>query len=297
MTLARNGDGGPDTTVVVVTRDRRESLLQTLDLLCELPEEPPVVVVDNGSADGSPAAVRRRHPAVHVIESGRNDGPAARTKGVRCAATPFVAFSDDDSWWAPGALARGAALLRGHPRLGLIAARILVEPGGRLDPTCRLMERSPLPPDGVAGCPQVLGFVACGALLRREAFLGVGGFRPWFGVGGEESLLAIDLRAAGWTLIHAPDVVAHHRPANGGRHTRGRAERRNALWTAWLRRPLPRALQITAATLRGASGDAPGTLAAAARGLPWIVRERRVVPPETESALRAVERSALNGDA
>jgi GT2 family glycosyltransferase len=297
MTLGGTAEGGADTTVVVVTRDRRESLLLTLDRLRELPEAPPVVVVDNGSSDGSAAATRRRHPAVRVIEAGRNLGPAARTEGVRSAETPFVAFSDDDSWWAPGSLARAAELLRAHPRLGLIAARILVEPGGRLDPTCRLMERSPLPPDGVAGCPQVLGFVACGTLVRRAAFLGVGGFRPWFGIGGEESLLAIDLHAAGWTLIHAPDIVAHHHPANGGRTTRGRAERRNALWTAWLRRPLPRALRITAATVRSAPADAPGTLAAAARGLPWIVRERRVVPSETESALRAVERAAPAGAA
>jgi GT2 family glycosyltransferase len=290
VTGSRSG-GGASTTVVIATLDRRESLLHTLDRLRELPEQPPVVVVDNGSADGSAAAVRRRHPAVTVIEAGRNLGPAARTVGARCATTPFVAFSDDDAWWAPGALGRAAALLRTHPRLGLIAARILVEPGGRLDPTCRLMERSPLPPDGVVGCPQVLGFVACGALVRRAAFLAVGGFRPWFGVGGEETLLAIDLRAAGWTLIHAPDVVAHHAPGNGGRGARGRAERRNALWTAWLRRPLPRALAITAGTLRDSGVDAPATLAAAARGLPWIVRERRVVPPDTETALRAVERA------
>jgi GT2 family glycosyltransferase len=282
------------TTVVIATRDRRERLLETLDRLRDLREDPPVVVVDNGSADGSPGAIHRRHPGVEVIEAGRNLGPSARTLGVRRAATPFVAFNDDDSWWAPGALDRAAAMLRAHERLALVAARVLVEPGGRVDPTCRLMERSPLAPDAVLGLPQVLGFVACGAVVRRSAFLAVGGFAPRLPIGGEETLLAIDLMTAGWTLVHAPDVVAHHEPGVSGRPRPGRrrAQLVSALWTAWLRRPLPRAMRITADVLSSAGPDAPAALAAAARGLPWIVRERRAVPPRTEAALRAVERAA-----
>ena len=178
--------GEAPTTVVIATRDRRDSLLHTLDRLRDLPEEPPVVVVDNGSADGTPRAVRRRHAGVDVIETGRNLGPAARTVGARRASTPFVAFSDDDSWWAPHALARAAHMLRGHDRLALVAARIIVEPGGWLDPTCRLMAQSPLAPDAVLGRPRVLGFLACGAVVRRSAFLAVGGFSPRLAIGGEE---------------------------------------------------------------------------------------------------------------
>ena len=284
---------GTGTTVVIATRDRRERLLETLDRLRDLAEAPPVVVVDNGSSDGSAAAIRRRHPAVDVIEAGRNLGPSARTIGVCRAGTPFVAFSDDDSWWAPGALGRAAAMLRAHDRLALVAARVLVEPGGRLDPTCSLMERSPLAPDAVLGRPQVLGFVACGAVVRRSAFLAVGGFSARLPIGGEETLLAIDLSAAGWALVHAPEVVAHHEP--GVRGSRGPARRRaeslSALWTAWLRRPLPRATAITAGVLASAGADAPATLAAASRGLPWILAARRAVPRPTEAALRAVERA------
>ena len=287
--------GEAPTTVVIATRDRRDSLLHTLDRLRDLPEEPPVVVVDNGSADGTPRAVRRRHAGVDVIETGRNLGPAARTVGARRAATPFVAFSDDDSWWAPHALARAAHMLRGHDRLALVAARIVVEPGGWLDPTCRLMAQSPLAPDAVLGRPRVLGFLACGAVVRRSAFLAVGGFSPRLAIGGEEALLCIDLVAAGWTLVYAPEVVAHHRPGvTGGRgKARRRAERRNALWTAWLRRPLPRAMAVTAGVLSSSGTQAPATLAGGLRGLPWILRQRRAVPPWTEAQLRAVEQSQV----
>lgn len=183
-------------TVVIVTRDRRANLLHTLGLLEELPERPPVVVVDNGSTDGTPAAVRSRHPSVLLIEPGVNLGAGARTIGARRAQGRYVAFCDDDSWWAPGALTRAGELLDANPGVGLLAARIIVEPRGEVDPTCLAMADSPLRAEPGLPGPPVLGFVACGAVVRRSAFLAAGGFEPRFGVGGEETLLSIDSRPA-----------------------------------------------------------------------------------------------------
>jgi N-acetylglucosaminyl-diphospho-decaprenol L-rhamnosyltransferase len=260
-------------TVVIATRDRRERLLATLDRLEALDEKPPIVVVDDGSSDGTAEAVARR--GVNVI---RNDGGSARTRGIEAAATPLVAFTDDDSWWEPGALTLAAAHFAAHPRLALLAARIIVEPEGRLDPTCAQMRDSPLP--GSAG-PGVLGFVACGAVARKDAVLAAGGFDPRFGVGGEEEVLALDLAAAGWELAYAEDVVAHHEPDRRPRPQRSTRELRNRLWSAWLRRPLPRALKLTLTHARG--------IPAAARGLPWVLRERRPLPPHVERRLRLLE--------
>jgi GT2 family glycosyltransferase len=131
---------------------------------------------------------------------------------VRRARTPYVAFSDDDSWWAGGALERAVDTLDRAPRLAVLAARILVGQEERLDPVCLAMRHSPL--GEVAGVgPRVLGFVACGAVVRRSAYLEVGGFHPRFGVGGEETLLAVDLAERGWDCAYADDVVAHHHPS------------------------------------------------------------------------------------
>src|ERR1700712_420557 len=93
-----------ETTVVMATRDRRQQVLGTLSRLTALPDQPPIILVDNGSADGTASAVRDRFPSVRVLELGENLGATGRTVGVRAAETPYVAFSDDDSWWAPGAL-------------------------------------------------------------------------------------------------------------------------------------------------------------------------------------------------
>jgi GT2 family glycosyltransferase len=273
-------------TVVIATRNRRQRLLATLARL-DAVDRPPVVVVDDGSTDGTSAAVRQRFPDVSVVAGRSSSGIAPRTLGVEAAETPLVAFSDDDSWWAPGALREAVAHFAAYPRLGLVAARVVVEPGGRLDPTCVAMRDSPLRAATPLPGPPVLGFVACGAVARRSAVLDCGGFHSRYGFGGEEELLAIDLAAAGWGLAYVHDVVAHHEPDPGPRPRRQTRQKRNGLWSAWLRRPLPSAARLTL----GAARDRGGIRAvgAALAGLPWVLQERRVVPAHVEQALRVLE--------
>jgi GT2 family glycosyltransferase len=273
-------------TVVIATRDRRETLLPTLGRLEALPERPAVIVVDNGSADGTPEAVAGLHPRVELVRAPRNLGAAARNVGVHRARTPVVAFSDDDSWWAPGALTRAEAAMEAQRRLGLLAARVLVGPEERLDSTCVDMERTPLPGGGI------LGFVACGAVVRREAFLAAGGFDARYGIGGEEAPLAVRLACEGWELRYAADVVAHHHPVpsptRGGREARAL---RNDLWTAWRVRPAPSALAASGRLLR-AAGWRRSTLRGAlgaVRGAGWVLRDRRPTPPAVEQGLRLLD--------
>jgi len=260
-------------------------LLRTLALLAALPEQPPVCVVDNASTDGTAEAVRHRHRDVLLIDLPENIGAAARNVGAAALDTPLVAFNDDDSWWEPGALERAAKTFAQHPRLGLLAARVLVGPDEHVDPTCSRMAASPLPRNGAPG-PAVLGFVACGAVVRRSAFLEAGGFEPRFHVGGEEHLLAVDLAAAGWDLAYVPAVRAQHRPApSAEREDRPRRQLRNDFWSAWLRRPAPAALKQTAHLLSPRDRNTWSAFGAAVRGLPWVLRRRRVVPPAVERGI------------
>ncbi|WNB86256.1 glycosyltransferase [Cellulomonas sp. ATA003] len=195
-------------TIVVASRNRRDELLASLGR-----HRAPVVLVDNGSTDGTAQAVRDAHPHVDVLELGRNAGAAGRTLGVRRARTPFVAFADDDSWWAPGSLRTAADALARTPRLALVDVRTLVGPDQRLDPFCALLADSPLPrADDLPG-PRILGFMACAAMVRRDAFLAVGGFDDVIRFPGEEERLSWDLTAAGWSLAYLDDAVVHHHPS------------------------------------------------------------------------------------
>jgi N-acetylglucosaminyl-diphospho-decaprenol L-rhamnosyltransferase len=275
-------------TVVMITRDRCHDVDRTLSLLADLPERPRIIVVDNGSTDGTADLVATRHPVVSLIALDHNMAAAGRTLGVRAATTPYVAFSDDDSWWEPGALARAVDLLDTHPTLALIAAHVLVGADGRVDPVCAEMARSPLRrPPGIPGVP-VLGFLAGMSVVRRDAYLSVGGFDQRVGVGGEEAWIAADLAAAGWHLSYVPAVVARHQPsAQRDPEGRRRTDLRNALWFAWTRRSPVAARRETAALLKAATIDGVTlqAVAGAVRGWPWVRRTRRPVPHEVACAL------------
>jgi GT2 family glycosyltransferase len=281
-----------NVTVVVITRDRRDSAMHTVARLMGLPVPPPVIVVDNASADGTAPALRRAHPEIDVVRLEENLGAAARTVGVRRATTPYVAFSDDDSWWDPGALPQASMVLDRAPALAVVAGRILVGREGRLDPVCLEMAASPLGEVLGAG-PRVLGFVACGAVVRRCAYLEVGGFHPRYGVGGEEGLLAIDLAERGWSCAYVDRVVARHHPS-AQRSLEGRRARdvRNDLWTLWLRHRPRSALVGTVRRLAGWPRE-PAVrigLRQAAGGWRWVRDERVPVTVRTERQLRRLAR-------
>ncbi len=284
----------------MITHNRSEELGRTLRLLESLPEEPPIVVVDNGSSDGTGAMVRSRHPAVTLVAAGANLGAVGRNVGVDLALTPYVAFCDDDTWYDPGALSQAADLLDDHPTLAVVTASIIVEPRGVLDSICEEMACSPLPRHrGLPGHP-LLSFLAGVSVVRRSAFLAAGGFSERLWLGGEEELLASDLVRSGWDLAYVPEIVAHHHASRlRDAHLRRRHGIRNTLWFTWLRRPLGSAVRRTGGLLRRLPLDrvsAYGVLEAVG-GVVWVLRERNVVPPHIEEGYRLLEESQLNSNA
>lgn len=285
-------DAAADVTVVIATRNRVDELCRTLGELTALPGRPPVIVVDNGSGDGTAETVRRRYPDVTVIRLRRNRRASARTLGARRAGTRYVAFSDDDSWWEPDALPRACALLEATPGVGAVAGRVLVGPERAEDRLNAVLATSPLPRGGLPG-PRVLGFLGCAVVARREAFLAAGGYRRLLGIGGEEELLALDLAARGWPVVYASTVVARHHPSpRRDSAARRAAQERNSVLISLLRRPPRRALAgATALARRAARSDAAArrALAGLAARLPLALAARRPLPPEVAAMAATLE--------
>ncbi|HSL42443.1 MAG TPA: glycosyltransferase [Anaerolineales bacterium] len=281
-------------SVVIITRNRGNQIRVALDHLIRLPEKPRIIVVDNNSSDGTPEIALSMGAPVEVISLRENLAGAGRNIGVQNAETPYVAFSDDDSWWAPGSLRHAADLFDAYPSLGLIAARMLIGPDARLDPLCAVLAiglrdfRS----ESTVGVP-VVGFAACGSIVRRAAFLEAGGFERRLGVGGEEHILALDLLRNGWKLAYVEGIVARHYPSPvRDISRRKRIEARNALWSAWLRRPVTSAFSETWRVVRLSFKDNAyrAGLAEAIAGLPWVISARDPVSTVIDDQVRIAER-------
>jgi GT2 family glycosyltransferase len=288
-----------EVTVVVATRNRRGRLLDSERALLDLPDRPRVIVLDNGSSDGTAEAVRRGLPGIRLIRLGENHGDVARNLGVAAATTPVVAFADDDSGRAPGALTRAARLFGEYPRLALAAEQVRVGPAGHLDPTCALMARAPLGIDNDLPGPSIVGFLAFAAAVRRDAFLATGGFDSVVFFMGEEERVAYDLQRAGWALCYCPELVATHhpdRPDPGQLRERRLTALRNHTLTSWMCRPLPAAATATAALVRHTVASCPGRrqLYEFCRRLPVAIQRRQAPCPLVERRLRVIARYPSN---
>lgn len=228
--------------MLVLSHNKREASLRCLASVARLRYRPrEVVVVDNGSTDGSADAVARAHPEVHLVRSATNLGAAGgRNLGLRWAAGRFahryVLFLDDDTVVderladelvaalrrAPGAaLATPKAYRAGAPgvlasaggmRVRLWRASITDLGGGEVD-------RGQFDTEGAAGAGAVDSCTGFAVLARREALERIGGFDEGFNpYGWEEVDLSLRLRRAGYGIVYAPRAVVEHA---GGRVGRG----------------------------------------------------------------------------
>ncbi len=273
---------------MLLTYNCAHRVAATLDHLVEL--DVPVIVVDNGSRDDI-GDVLTKFPDVQAVLLPRNIGAAARNVGLERAVTPYVAFCDDDGWYERDGLVHAVSLLDAHPRLAVVNARILVRDEERLDVISAEMAASPLPErHGIPGAVLV-SFMAGAAIVRRSAFLEVGGYDERFFIGGEEETVGLPLVRRGWQLRYVPQVVMHHYPSVANATSLRHIGLRNTLVNAWLHRPFGSAVRWTAFSL----ADAPKNrawlrgIALTLRGLPWIWRERSPISAALDADLRQLD--------
>ncbi len=269
----------PLISVVVLTRNRRTEAMRTVTALLHLPERPEVIVVDNGSTDGTPQLLAHAFPGLRMLRCESNLGAAGRNIGAAQVGTRYVAFSDDDTVWQPGALADAVKLLEQHPRIGALSARVVVGEARTLDPTCARMAASPLAaPDHPLR--RLTGFMAGAVVFRTALFRELGGYEPRLFIGGEEALLALDMLQAGYDIAYAPSLEAHHLPSPARDSALRRCViARNAALVAWLRLPRREVIAATWRALTTACKAAhPGEdLRALVHGIRWAARQRSPV--------------------
>lgn len=218
--------------VAVISWNTRELLRRCLStILAERPSE--VVVVDNGSSDGSVAMVREEFPAVRlqVLPENPGYGAASNAAFTLCAAE-YVLLLNSDTELRLGALEALVATLDRCPRAGIVGPRLLNADGTLQKstfpypgPMVPLVKRRPIA-DLVAVIPplsepfvgawghdrerQVPWVLGAALAIRRTAFEMVGGFDESFVMYYEEVDLCYRLRQAGWEIHFTPATEVTH---------------------------------------------------------------------------------------
>jgi GT2 family glycosyltransferase len=220
-------------SVVVVNWNRRDLLKACLQSLKHQQINQPfeVVVVDNGSSDGSPEMLATEsvgNPLVRVVLNRENRGfCAANNQGFAASDTEFVALLNNDAEAEPGWLQALASAFEGRPDVGMAASKILVyEDPRRIDKVGHLIY-----PDGqnrgrgtgeldrgqYDRLEEVLWPDGCAAMYRRSMLQQIGGFDEDFFAYADDAELGLRARIAGWKCLYMPGaVVRHHRGATLG---------------------------------------------------------------------------------
>jgi GT2 family glycosyltransferase len=207
-------------SVVVPNFNGRRWLPGCLDSLAAQTLAPTeVVVVDNGSSDGS-AALASGRPGVRVVELGRNLGfAAAANRGIGTVETESVALVNTDVVLAADWLERMQAALGSAPDVGAVACKmvdledpsVLYDAGDvlRRDGVCEQRGRFERDDGSFDEPGEVFAASAGAALYRRGAVLDVGGFDERFFLYLEDVDLGLRLRLAGWRCRYEPAVARH----------------------------------------------------------------------------------------
>ena len=192
----------PLVTVVITTKNRSSDLLKTLASVREQAERCEVLVLDDGSTDGTAERVRAEFPEVTLVRSERSLGYIVqRNRAAAMATTPFLVSLDDDAIFSsPDVLGQ---TLRDFdtPRVGAVAIPLV---DVREGPTVK--QRAP-EEAGVYLCERFKGTAYA---VRRELFLKLGGFRETFVHQGEEGDFCLRLLAAGWFVRLGRADPIHH---------------------------------------------------------------------------------------
>src|SRR3954452_3494384 len=118
---------------VIVTRNRRDALLQTLARLEEHTQLPKrsweVIVVDNASDDDSAQAVAKKFRSAKIICLPENEGMPGRNHGFRKARGRYVCLLDDDSYPTGRAVPMSLAYLDRQPKTAAVVGRVELPSG------------------------------------------------------------------------------------------------------------------------------------------------------------------------
>ena len=217
---------GFDVTISIVSHSNRDGTLECLDRLDRLHGGDPlveIVVLDNGSDDGSAEAIRQRFPSVRLIEQSHWAGFGSNHNTIiRTTRSRYVFVLNDDTIVEPGAVETMVRTMDADPTIAVLGPR-LVYAGGRRQPSAW---RYPTPAVcamwaltmGSMGIVQSnredsgdVDWVSGSAMMiRRSALDDVGLFDENFYMYMEETDLCRRITKAGYRVVYQPEACVTH---------------------------------------------------------------------------------------
>ena len=220
-----------DVTIAIVTRDRREELRDAVCSALEQEGSVEVLVIDDGSRDGTSEMLREEFREVRVVRYGDNGGVAARRNDAAAVARGKVIVSiDDDAVFSSPRIVADTLADLDHPRIAAVAIPY-IEIGMSAD----VQQRAPDPDERWVTSI----FRGTAVAIRRDVHLELGGYDGRLAY-GEEWDLSLRMLDAGYVIRLGRSEPFHHHPSPKRSHRRVDVNmQRNELLISWTYFPFP----------------------------------------------------------
>jgi GT2 family glycosyltransferase len=284
----------PKVSVVIAAWNRREDILQTLESVYgQNGPSLEVIVVDNGSTDGTCEAVSASFPEVRLLRLEENRGPTGgRNAGIRVARGEIMLCLDSDASPERGTLNVIVQKFESDPTIGVVNSKVINAYTRDFDTAAgwAYSEKQKAKSDQEFFSHN---FSETGCAIRKAALEKAGLFweKLFFGREGEE--LALRVLDAGYRILYCPSAVVLHRASPHKRIAsteRKFYDFRNSLYIYLVRYPwwmliwfIP--MKILAESVKGFRQGTMDWIVRALsdviRGLPSLWRERKPIRNET----------------
>lgn len=294
LTSTKDVSNGALVSVLIVTWNRKDDVLKALQSVYEQDYQAfEIIVVDNGSCDGTEEAIAKAHPEVKIIRLDRNRGVSvARNVGIASTNGEIVFCLDSDAQLGSNTLGAVVRRFETQSQVGIINSRIL-------DPLTKELASGPgwvYSDRQKAHQNEVFtswSFSEGGVAIRSDVLAEVGGFweRLFFGCEGQDlALRALDM---GFITVYDPDSVVYHHASNHSRIDGARREQlvlentlsiyivRYPWWMFLLLAPLRIGAVMIRGIRRGYLRPVITALRETALRAPELLRERRAISRET----------------
>jgi len=219
----------PTVAIIILTWNQRDLTLDCLASLAGLDypsNRLQIIVVDNGSVDGTAQAIRERYPSVTVLENGENlgfvEGNNVGMRYVPQGDAEYIMLLNNDTVVHPSMLNELLAVIEADLTVGIVGPKILYfdQPdviwcaGNRIDwrrgQIIRLQAEQP--DKGLEEPPKEVDFITgCAICLRRQVIEQIGVLDSRFFIYYEEADWCMRARAAGWRILYVPRARLWHK--------------------------------------------------------------------------------------
>ena len=233
-----------DLSIIIVNWNTREFLLPCVRSVLESEQgiSSELIVVDNGSRDGSGDEVKKTFPFIHLVENGKNLGFAkAVNQGLQKASGKYVLLLNPDTRVKHGAIRHLLSFMASHLETGVAGAQLLNSDGSRQNSIANFPslatellnkrflrwlfpKRYPGKERNYSESVEVDSVIGACMIVRREALDQVGFLDEDYFLFLEETDWCYRMKGAGWKICHVPQAEVYHFQGKSAEAERKRAK-------------------------------------------------------------------------